>query len=69
MAMRMTGLISGMDTESVIQELVAVRQQKVDAVKKEQTSLKWKQEAWKDLNSKIYKLYTSTVGEMRFARA
>lgn len=69
MAMRMTGLISGMDTESVIQELVAVRQQKVDAVKKEQTSLKWKQEAWKDLNSKIYKLYTSSLSEMRFSSA
>ncbi len=67
MAMRMTGLISGMDTESVIQELVAVRQIKVDDAKKAQTKLEWKQEAWKELNSKIYKLYTSSLSELRFS--
>lgn len=67
MAMRMTGLISGMDTESVIQELVAVRQVKVDDAKKAQTKLEWKREAWKELNSKIYKLYTSSLSELRFS--
>ncbi|MBQ7358954.1 MAG: flagellar filament capping protein FliD [Lachnospiraceae bacterium] len=66
MAMRLTGLMSGMDTESIIQELVSVKQTKVDTVKKKQTKLQWKQEAWKDLNSKIYKLYTSTLSDMRF---
>ncbi len=66
MAMRMTGLISGMDTESVIQELVAVRQVKVDTAKKDQTKLEWKQDVWKELNSKIYKLYSSTLSDMRF---
>ena len=66
MAMRLTGLMSGMDTESIIQELVSVKRTKVDTVKKQQTKLQWKQEAWKDLNSKIYKLYTSTLSDMRF---
>lgn len=69
MAMRMTGLISGMDTESIIQELVAVKQTKIDDVKKKQTKLQWKQEAWKELNTKIYKLYTSTLSDMRFSSA
>lgn len=67
MAMRMTGLISGMDTESIIQELVAVRQTKIDNVVKEQTKLQWTQDAWKELNSKIYKLYTSTLSNLRFS--
>ena len=61
MAMRLSGLMSGMDTESIIQELVAVKQTKVDSVKKEQTKLGWKQEAWKELNNKIKKLYNGTL--------
>lgn len=67
MAMRMTGLMSGMDTESIVQELVAVRQTKIDDVKKKQTKLQWQQESWKELNSKIYKLYTSTLSDLRFS--
>ena len=69
MAMRLTGLMSGMDTESIIQDLVKVKRTKVDTAKKQQTKLQWKQEAWKDLNSKIYKLYTSTLSDMRFSTA
>lgn len=66
MAMRLSGLMSGMDTESIVQELVAVRQTKVDKVKKEQTKLEWKQEAWKTLNDKIKKLYNGTLSNLRF---
>lgn len=69
MAMRMTGMMSGMDTESIIQELVAVRQKKVDAKKKEQTKLDWKQEAWKELNTKLKRLQTKYIANMRFADA
>ena len=47
MALRMTGMMSGLDTESIIQELVAAKQTKVDTLKKEQTKLEWKQDAWK----------------------
>ena len=36
MAMRISGLMSGMDTESIIQELVSVKQTKVDDAKKAQ---------------------------------
>ncbi|MDE7445423.1 MAG: flagellar filament capping protein FliD [Lachnospiraceae bacterium] len=66
MAMRVTGMMSGLDTESIIQQLVAARQTKVDTLKKKQTTLEWKQEAWKDLNSKIYKLYTGTLSNLRW---
>lgn len=66
MAMRVTGMMSGMDTESIIQELVAARQTKVDKVKKEQTKLEWKQDAWKELNTKIKKLYNGALSNMRF---
>ncbi len=40
--MRLSGLISGMDTESIIQQLVSAKQTKVDDAKKAQTKLEWK---------------------------
>lgn len=67
MAMRVTGMMSGMDTESIIQQLVAARQTKVDTLKKKQISHQWKQDAWKDLNSKIYKLYSGTLSNLQYA--
>lgn len=66
MSMRLTGLMSGMDTESIIQELVAAKQTKVDDAKKEQQKLEWKQDAWKELNSKIKKLYNGTLANLRY---
>ncbi len=66
MAMRITGMNSGLDTESIIQELVAARQVKVDDLKKEQTKLEWKQEAWKDLNSKIKSFYSNALENLRY---
>lgn len=66
MAMRLTGIYSGLDTESIIQELVAVKRNKVDSAKKEQTKLQWKQDKWKELNTKLLNLYNKTVANMRF---
>lgn len=69
MAMRVTGMNSGLDTESIIQELVKAKQIKVDDAKKAQTKLEWQQDAWKDLNSKIKGLQTKFVNSMRFSDA
>ncbi len=67
MPIRITGMNSGLDTESIISELVKAQKTKGEATKKKQTTLQWKQEAWKDLNAKIYKLFNSTLGNMRLA--
>lgn len=66
MAMRLSGLMSGMDTDSIIQELVAARRTKVDTTVKAQKKLEWKQEAWKGLNTKLKNLMTKYAGNMRF---
>lgn len=66
MAMRMSGLMSGMDTESIIQELVSAKQTKVDDAKKAQTKLEWKQDAWKSLNTKLKNLQSKYLNNMRF---
>lgn len=67
MPIRLTGMNSGLDTESIITELSKVYQNRVDKVKKQQTAYEWKQEAWKDLNSKIQKLFNTTLNNTRFA--
>lgn len=67
MAMRLTGLMSGMDTDSMIQELVAGRKKKVDTVKKDQIRLNWQQDAWKDLNKKLKNLQSKYLNNMRFS--
>lgn len=69
MAMRVTGMYSGLDTESIISELVSAKQTKVDDAKKAQTKLEWKQDAWKDLNSKLKSLQTKYLSNMRFSTA
>ncbi len=66
MAIRMSGMISGLDTDSIVQELVSAYSTKVDKYKKAQTKLSWKQTAWKSLNTKVYSLYTS-VGNLRYS--
>ncbi len=67
MPIRITGMNSGLDTESIISELVKAEKTKVDSIKKKQTVHQWKQDAWKDLNAKIYKLFQNTLGNMRLA--
>lgn len=67
MPIRITGMNSGLDTESIISELVKAQKTKGETLKKTQTTLQWKQDAWKELNSKIYKLFNSTLSNMRMA--
>ena len=69
MAMRLSGLMSGMDTESIVSQLVEARRVKVDNKVKAQTKLEWKQEAWKDLNTKLKNLQSKFVSTMRFSSA
>lgn len=68
MPIRITGLNSGLDTESIISALVSSYSYKTDKYKKAQTKLSWKQDAWKTLNTKIYSLYNN-VGNLRFSSA
>lgn len=68
MPIRITGLNSGLDTESIISALVSAYSYKTSKYKKAQTKLGWKQDAWKALNTKIYSFYTN-VGNMKLSTA
>lgn len=65
--MRMSGLISGMDTDSVIEALVSNKKQKVTDAKNDQKKLEWKQNIWKDINTNIKGLFQSHLSVMRFS--
>lgn len=65
MGMRMTGLISGMDTESMVKELVKASSTKVDDKKKQKQLAEWKKEAWSSLNTKIYSFYKTELSAFK----
>ena len=68
MPIRMTGINSGLDTDSIVQALVSSYSYKKDKYKKQQTKLQWTQDAWKSLNTKVYSLYTN-ISNLRFSSA
>lgn len=62
MPIRITGMNSGLDTEALVSELVSAYRKKSEKYVKSQKKLSWKQEAWKNLNSKISDFYGSLTG-------
>lgn len=65
MAMRMTGLISGMDTESMVKELVSANSEKVNKIKQKKQDVEWKKEIWSGLNTKIYNFYKTQLSAFK----
>ncbi len=69
MGIRMSGLISGMDTESIVKELMSVQSMKKTKVTRAKTKLEWKQTKWADLNTKLTSLYNNFVTKMQLSTA
>ena len=63
--MRMSGINSGMDTQSIVEQLVQAKSTKKETLKKQQTKIEWKQDIWKSLNSKLYSLYSEQFGTLK----
>ncbi|MBQ7636091.1 MAG: flagellar filament capping protein FliD [Lachnospiraceae bacterium] len=63
---RMSGLVSGLDTETIVGALVSAASYKTTKLKNTQTKLGWKQETWKSLNSEVYSLYSGKLDNMRY---
>ncbi len=69
MPIRLSGMSSGLDTDTIVKELVAAYSTKKDSLVKAQTKLEWKQDSWKDMNSKIYNFYSKSLSNLRFSSA
>lgn len=65
MPVRMTGMISGMDTESLIKSMVDAQKLKNKKTSDKSTLLEWKQDKLKDLNTKLFKLYQEDLSKLR----
>lgn len=65
MAIRTTGLASGLDTERIVKELMSAKSLKKTKIENSKTKLEWKQDKWAELNTKLYKLYTEQVSKLR----
>lgn len=62
---RFSGLASGLDTDSIVKDLMRVQQLKVDREKKAQALITLKQEAWKDMQKKLYNFHVKFTDKLR----
>lgn len=67
MPIRMTGLTSGLDTESIVNALMSAQRTKQTKVENKKQKLEWKQEIWKGLNTKIYGFYKDSLSKMKYS--
>ncbi len=65
MAIRLSGLASNMDTESIVAELMKAQRMKKTKIENKKIKTEWAQEKWKTLNSKLYSFYKDTISKMR----
>lgn len=65
---RLSGMVSGLDTEALVEAMVATQVAKKEKLQKAQTKLQWKQDAYKSINTKVYGLY-SKISNLRFSSA
>lgn len=67
MSIRITGMNSGLDTDAMVQELVNAYDKKKQTYKGSQKKLQWKQDAWKELNTKVKNFVSKSLSNMRFS--
>ena len=65
MAIRITGMNSGLDTDSMVKELVNAYEKKGEKTKKNKVKAEWKQDIWTDLNKKI-KSFNAKIANLKY---
>lgn len=55
-SIRFSGLASGLDTESIIKDLMKLEQSKVDRIAQQKTLLEWKRDDYREINTKLLAL-------------
>ena len=69
MPIRITGMNSGLDTESIITALTSTKKTKLQNFQGDQKKLSWKQDKLKELNKKVVSFYNGALSSMRFSNA
>lgn len=65
MGIGLSGMISGLDTDTLIKQLMSAERTRVTKVDNKITKNEWTTEKWKDLNTKLYALYTGSLSKMK----
>ena len=65
MGIGLSGMVSGLDTDTLIKQLMSAERTRVTKVENKITKNEWLTEKWKDLNTKIYSLYTGSLSKMK----
>jgi len=58
---RITGLATGMDTDSIIEQLMEAQRAPLSELEKEQTTIEWQREALLEINSKMLAFLISCI--------
>lgn len=69
MAIRLSGMVSGMDTDALVSALVSSYSLQKDNLVKAQTKLSWRQDSWKSMNTKIYSFYSGKLSSARLSKS
>lgn len=67
MAIRVSGLNSGLDTDSIVEALVSAYSTKKTKYEKALQKQEWTMDAWKETNSKVYSFYSTSLSNMRYS--
>jgi len=65
MPIRMSGMVSNLDTDAIIKEMMSAQSLKKTAVENKKTKLEWKKEKWEEMNTKIYSMYTEKLSALK----
>jgi len=65
MGIGLSGMISGLDTDSIVKAMVSGQQLKATKIENKITLNKWTTDAWSGLNTKIYSFYTKFASKLR----
>lgn len=67
MGIQFTGLASGLDTQSIIADLMQVEYTKVENVEKKKTLVEWEKDAWDEVNTQLYDFYKTELFDFKSA--
>ena len=65
MGIGLSGMVSGLDTDAIVQAMVSAQRTKSTKIENKITLNKWTTEAWSGLNTKIYSFYTKYASKLR----
>ncbi len=69
MPIRLSGMASGLDTDTIIKGIVDAQKLKNKKVSDKSQILDWKKDKLKELNTKLYKLYSEDLTKLRLSSA